>query len=68
MSRNDITGDRIASRPASKLFRDNYDAIFGKAEPIEPSQCGDCGGTRKVDGRPCPACAPTDDGPGKESG
>lgn len=27
------------------------------------SQCADCNGTRRVDGQPCPACAPTDDGP-----
>lgn len=30
------------------------------------SQCADCNGTRKVGGEPCPACAPTDDGPGKD--
>lgn len=28
MSHNDITGDRIASKPATAAFRDNFDAIF----------------------------------------
>jgi hypothetical protein len=60
MTRNDITGDRIASRPATKSFRENFDAIF------RTSQCGDCGGTRKVDGKPCGVCCPTDDGPEKD--
>jgi hypothetical protein len=39
-----------------------WERIF-KPEPPEPSQCGDCGGTRRVNGQPCGACAPTDDGP-----
>jgi hypothetical protein len=86
MTRNDITGDRIASKPApgcGKCPRDTpygpviclacLDAglsfpddgsdehVFGKS-----SQCGDCGGTRKVDGKPCRICCPTDDGPEKD--
>jgi hypothetical protein len=64
MTRNDITGNRIASRPASKSFRENFDSIFGKAD----SQCADCNGTRKVDGRDCPVCCPTDDGPDERMG
>ena len=28
MSRNDITGDKLISRPASPSYRDNYDKIF----------------------------------------
>lgn len=43
---NNITGDTIKSRPASNLYRDNYEAIFGKKEkergreeqPKEPEQ------------------------------
>jgi hypothetical protein len=58
MTRNDITGDRIASKPANDAFRNAFDRIFAKS-----SQCGDCGGTRKVGGLPCLVCAPTDDGP-----
>jgi hypothetical protein len=37
MTRNDITGDRIASKPANDAFRNAFDRIFGKS-----SQCGDC--------------------------
>jgi hypothetical protein len=32
VSRNNITGDVQASRPATRQYRDNYDAIFGKKE------------------------------------
>jgi hypothetical protein len=31
-SRNNITGDVQASRPATDAYRDNYDVIFGKKE------------------------------------
>lgn len=31
MSHNDITGDRIATKP-SKAYSDNYDAVFGKRD------------------------------------
>lgn len=57
MTRNDITGDRIASRPANDAFREAFDRIF------RTSQCADCNGTRKVGGKPCRICCPTDDGP-----
>ena len=47
-SRNDITGDRIASK-ASEAFRTNYDAIFRKPAPMSKrvlkfsaSWCGPC--------------------------
>lgn len=42
MSHNDITGDRVASKPASESFREGFDRIFGKPakHPAEPS----CGG------------------------
>ena len=29
-ARNDITGDKIATKTNSKAYRDNWDAIFGK--------------------------------------
>ena len=34
MSHNDITGDKIATNPASKAFLAGYDAIFGKKEEV----------------------------------
>lgn len=71
MTHNSVTGDRIATKPASDAYRDNYEGIFGVRKRVQydpPSQCGDCGGTRKVDGRPCPICCPADDGPGKDEG
>lgn len=33
MSTNDITGDKIATKPASDAFRNNFDAIFRKKDP-----------------------------------
>lgn len=29
-ARNDITGDKIATKTNSNAYRDNWDAIFGK--------------------------------------
>ena len=34
VSRNNITGDVQASRPTSRQYRDNYDAVFGKKESV----------------------------------
>ena len=43
MSRNDITGDRIASRPASDEFRAAFDRIFGEVRRIPaPCSCAKC--------------------------
>lgn len=39
MTRNDITGDRIASKPASEAFRDGFDRIFGNPAPAGCGQC-----------------------------
>jgi hypothetical protein len=33
MTTNDITGDRLRSRPNSKAFNDNFDAIFNNTKP-----------------------------------
>ena len=33
-SRNNITGDVQASRPANRQYRDNYDSIFRKPEEV----------------------------------
>ena len=35
MSRNDITGDKIASRPASDEFRVAFDRIFGEVKKLK---------------------------------
>lgn len=35
MSTNDITGDKIATKPATDAYRDHYDAIFRKEDQIE---------------------------------
>lgn len=29
-SKNDITGDKLATKPASEAYRENWDRIFGK--------------------------------------
>jgi hypothetical protein len=29
MSKNDITGDEIKSKPSTEKYRENYDKIFG---------------------------------------
>ncbi len=34
MSHNDVTGDRLASRPNTKKYEENYDRIFRKK--VEP--------------------------------
>ena len=34
-TRNDITGDALVSRGASKAYLDNYDLIFRKGNPKE---------------------------------
>lgn len=37
VSRNDITGDAIKSKPANENYRNNFDAIFNKPKKKEPS-------------------------------
>lgn len=40
-STNDITKDRLVSKPSSDLFRENFDKIFGsKAKSTDPSKRG----------------------------
>ena len=35
MTKNEITGDNLKTKPASTLYREGWDAIFGKAkEPV----------------------------------
>ena len=34
-STNDITGDALRTRPATDAYRDNFDAIFRKPDPVE---------------------------------
>ena len=35
-SRNDVTGDTIQTKSASKAYQDNYDRIFGKKKSTKP--------------------------------
>ncbi len=37
-STNDITGDKIATKVNSDLYRSNYDAIFKKSEETKPPE------------------------------
>ena len=32
MSKNEITGDNLKTKPASTLYREGWDAIFGKSK------------------------------------
>ena len=34
---NDVTGDRLASKPNSKKYRDNWDKIFGNKDDLIPT-------------------------------
>lgn len=44
-SRNDITGDRIATKTASEAYRNNYDLIFGRKDKKDThSECKQCPG------------------------
>ena len=31
-AKNDVTGDTLATKPASEAYRDNWELIFGKKE------------------------------------
>lgn len=37
-SRNPITGDKLQTKPATKAYRDGWDAIFGKYEELKISE------------------------------
>lgn len=39
-TRNDITGDALVSRGASKAYLDNYDLIFRKGNPKKEEEDG----------------------------
>lgn len=39
-TKNDVTGDQIKSKPASDLYRQNYDSIFGE-KPIKQPETSD---------------------------
>ena len=57
VARNDITGDAIQTRVASKAFSDNYDTIFRKGKEMTPSVAemkkGTCGCGRSPTGDCC---------------
>lgn len=55
--------DRLESLRAIGYHVPQYAIDTLREEAAESSQCGDCGGTRKVGGLPCGVCCPTDDGP-----
>lgn len=37
-SKNDITGQKQQTKPASDTYRNNYDAIFGKKKQCPPEK------------------------------
>jgi len=45
-SKNDITGDAIATKPATNAYRDNFERIFNKTKvmppAVEPGYSGGC--------------------------
>lgn len=44
-SRNDITGDTIATKTVSEAYRNNYDLIFGRKDKKDAgSECKQCPG------------------------
>lgn len=34
MSKNDITGDNLVSKPATKNYEDGWERIYGNARPV----------------------------------
>ena len=40
MSKNEITGDSLKTKPASALYREGWDAIFGKGKEPKPERQG----------------------------
>ena len=38
-TKNDITGDSLISKKNSDAFRNNFDDIFKKKEPVNPDAC-----------------------------
>lgn len=41
VTKNEITGDKIQTKPSTQKYRDGFDAIFGKAGYDKPC-CGKC--------------------------
>lgn len=37
-TKNDVTGDRLVSRPNSDKFQENFDKIFGKPKKEDKKQ------------------------------
>ncbi len=40
MSKNDITSDRLVTKPATDEYRHNFDLIFGQKKKCNTKQCG----------------------------
>lgn len=53
-TRNDITGDPIATKPASEAYRARFDQVFAK-----PTKCARCGKANSADVH---TCTPPGDG------
>jgi hypothetical protein len=56
VARNDITGDAIQTKSASKAYYDNYDLIFRKKDmspSVEQMKKGSCGCGRSPSGDCC---------------
>lgn len=45
--RNDITGDKIQTKPTTKEYADNWDKIFGKQQGCKNKKCFCTGECRK---------------------
>ena len=38
VTKNEITGDKIQTKPTTKEYADGWDAIFGKADSLKESR------------------------------
>ena len=43
-SRNDVTGDKIQTKPTTKEYSDNWDRIFSKDKTTCCGECNPCAG------------------------
>jgi hypothetical protein len=62
VAKNDITGDSLKSRPATKKYADNWDRIFGKKDTMWEHYCKHNGHFRVGSGESCSWCGEKEDG------